>query len=117
MDIQQKNNPDTLESKFLPVFPKSSWISCSIPSRYDIIRALHKGWKWIIFGIQDMVVQREDTTGMGTILLEEVYQGHFVELKSSKTRVMLSGEVSLLEVVGPQVLVLYMDTRECRIQV
>jgi hypothetical protein len=32
-----------------------------------------------------MVVQREDTTGMGTILLEEVYQGHFVELKSSET--------------------------------
>jgi hypothetical protein len=31
-----------------------------------------------------MVVQREDTTGMGTILLEEVYQGHFIKLKSSK---------------------------------
>jgi hypothetical protein len=25
-------------------------------------------------GIQYMIVQREDTTGMGTILLEEVYQ-------------------------------------------
>jgi hypothetical protein len=32
-----------------------------------------------------MVVQREDITEMGTILLEEVYQGHFVKLKSSKT--------------------------------
>jgi hypothetical protein len=32
-----------------------------------------------------MVVPREDTTGMGTILLEEVYQGHFVELKLSET--------------------------------
>jgi hypothetical protein len=31
-----------------------------------------------------MVVQREDTTGMGTILLEEVYQGHYVELDSSE---------------------------------
>jgi hypothetical protein len=31
-----------------------------------------------------MVVQKEDTTGMGTILLEEVYQGHFVEFKSSE---------------------------------
>jgi hypothetical protein len=30
---------------------------------------------------------------------------------------MLSGEVSLYEVVGPQVLVMYMDTRECHIQV
>jgi hypothetical protein len=30
---------------------------------------------------------------------------------------MLSGEVSLYEVVGPQVLVLYMDTQECHIQV
>jgi hypothetical protein len=50
-----------------------------------------------------MVVQREDTTGMETILLEEVYQGQFVKLKSSKTRVMLSGEVSLYEIVGPQV--------------
>jgi hypothetical protein len=38
-----------------------------------------------LFGIQYMVVQREDTTGMGTILLEEVYQSHFVKLKSSKT--------------------------------
>jgi hypothetical protein len=30
---------------------------------------------------------------------------------------MLSGEVSLYEIVGPQVLVLYMDTQECHIQV
>jgi hypothetical protein len=30
---------------------------------------------------------------------------------------MLSGEVSLYEVVGPQVLVLYMDTQECHVQV
>jgi hypothetical protein len=30
---------------------------------------------------------------------------------------MLSGEVSMYEVVGPQVLVLYMDTQECHIQV
>jgi hypothetical protein len=36
-------------------------------------------------GIQYMVVQREDTTGMGTILLEEVYQGRRVKLESSKT--------------------------------
>jgi hypothetical protein len=32
-----------------------------------------------------MVVQREDTTGMGTILLEEVYLGHFVKFDSSET--------------------------------
>jgi hypothetical protein len=31
-----------------------------------------------------MVVQREDTTGMENILLEEVYQGQFVKLKSSE---------------------------------
>jgi hypothetical protein len=31
-----------------------------------------------------MVVQREDTTGMEIILLEEAYQGQFVKLKSSK---------------------------------
>jgi hypothetical protein len=30
---------------------------------------------------------------------------------------MLSGEVSLYKVVGPQVLDLYMDTQECHIQV
>jgi hypothetical protein len=30
---------------------------------------------------------------------------------------MLSGEVSLYEVVGPYILVLYMDTQECHIQV
>jgi hypothetical protein len=36
-------------------------------------------------GIQYMVVQREDTTWMGTILLEEVYQGHRVKLESSET--------------------------------
>jgi hypothetical protein len=36
-------------------------------------------------GIQYMVVQREDITGMGTILLEEVYQGRYVKLESSKT--------------------------------
>jgi hypothetical protein len=35
--------------------------------------------------IQYMVVQREDTTGNGTILLEEVYQGRRVKLESSKT--------------------------------
>jgi hypothetical protein len=29
-----------------------------------------------------MVVQREDTTGRGTILLEEVYQGQNVKFKS-----------------------------------
>jgi hypothetical protein len=49
------------------------------------MKALHKGWKYITFGIQYMVVQREDTTRMGTILLEEVYQGQFVKLKSSET--------------------------------
>jgi hypothetical protein len=38
----------------------------------------------ITIGIQYMVVQREDTTGMGIILLEEVDQGQFVKLKSSK---------------------------------
>jgi hypothetical protein len=32
-----------------------------------------------------MVVQREDTTGVGTILLEDVYQRHYVKLKSSET--------------------------------
>jgi hypothetical protein len=32
-----------------------------------------------------MVVQREDTTGMETILLEKVYQGHFVKLEPSET--------------------------------
>jgi hypothetical protein len=32
-----------------------------------------------------MVVQREDTTGMGIILLEEVYQGHSVKLETSET--------------------------------
>jgi hypothetical protein len=31
-----------------------------------------------------MVVQREDTTGMGTILLEKVYQDHYVKLNSSE---------------------------------
>jgi hypothetical protein len=31
-----------------------------------------------------MVVQREDTTRMGNILLEEVYQGHLVKLESSE---------------------------------
>jgi hypothetical protein len=36
-------------------------------------------------GMQYMVVQREDTTGMGTILLEEVYQGPRVKLESSET--------------------------------
>jgi hypothetical protein len=32
-----------------------------------------------------MVVQRGDTTGMGTILLEEVYQEHYVKLKTFET--------------------------------
>jgi hypothetical protein len=32
-----------------------------------------------------MVVQREDTIGMGTILLEEVCQGHYVKLESYET--------------------------------
>jgi hypothetical protein len=32
-----------------------------------------------------MVVQKEDTTEMGTILLEEVYQGQYVMLESSET--------------------------------
>jgi hypothetical protein len=32
-----------------------------------------------------MVVQREDITGMGIILLEEVYQGQYVKLKSFET--------------------------------
>jgi hypothetical protein len=32
-----------------------------------------------------MVVQREDTTRMGTILLEEVYQGSRVKLELSET--------------------------------
>jgi hypothetical protein len=36
-------------------------------------------------GIQYMVVQKEDTTGMGTILLEDVYQGRCVKLESSET--------------------------------
>jgi hypothetical protein len=31
-----------------------------------------------------MVVQREDTTGMENILLEEAYQGRHVKLKSSE---------------------------------
>jgi hypothetical protein len=31
-----------------------------------------------------MVVQREDITGMETILLEKVYQDHYVKLKSSE---------------------------------
>jgi hypothetical protein len=35
--------------------------------------------------VYNMVVQREDTTRMGTILLEEVYQGRYVKLKSSET--------------------------------
>jgi hypothetical protein len=30
---------------------------------------------------------------------------------------MLSGEVSLYKIVGPQVLVMYMDTQECHEQV
>jgi hypothetical protein len=38
-----------------------------------------------MIGIQYMVVQREDTTGMGIILLEEVYQGRHVKLESSET--------------------------------
>jgi hypothetical protein len=36
-------------------------------------------------GIQYMVVQREDTIGMGTILLEAVYQGCYVKVEASKT--------------------------------
>jgi hypothetical protein len=32
-----------------------------------------------------MVVQRKDTARMGTILLEEVYQGRYVKLESSET--------------------------------
>jgi hypothetical protein len=32
-----------------------------------------------------MVVQREDTTRMGAILLEEVYQGHYVKLEPFET--------------------------------
>jgi hypothetical protein len=36
-------------------------------------------------GIQHMVVQREDTTEMRTILLEEVYQERYVKLESSET--------------------------------
>jgi hypothetical protein len=32
-----------------------------------------------------MEVQREDTTGMGNILLEEVYQGRRIKLESSET--------------------------------
>jgi hypothetical protein len=32
-----------------------------------------------------LVVQREDATIMGTIKLEEVYQGRYVKLGSSKT--------------------------------
>jgi hypothetical protein len=52
-----------------------------------------------------MIVQREDTTEMGTILLEEVYQGCYVKLESSQncSRMMLSEEVKLYEIVGPQV--------------
>jgi hypothetical protein len=45
----------------------------------------NKGCKQILFGIQYMVVQREDITGTGTILLEEVYQGQNVKLKSPET--------------------------------
>jgi hypothetical protein len=72
-----------------------------------------------MIGIQYMVVQREETTGKETILLEEVYQSRYGKLKSSETVVgmMLSGEVKLYKVVGPQVLVLYMDTQECHKQV
>jgi hypothetical protein len=36
-------------------------------------------------GIQYMVVQRDDTTGMEIILLEEVYQRHYIKFESSKT--------------------------------
>jgi hypothetical protein len=41
-----------------------------------------------------MVVQREDTTGMGTILLEEVYQGKFwlIESPEGGVRMMLRDE-------------------------
>jgi hypothetical protein len=49
-----------------------------------------------------MVVQREDITGMGTILLEEVYQGHYIKLDRNCSRMMLSDEVKQYEVVGTQ---------------
>jgi hypothetical protein len=52
-----------------------------------------------------MIVQREDTTGMGTILLEEVYQVHRVKawVIQNCSRMILSDKVKLYEVVGPHV--------------
>jgi hypothetical protein len=52
-----------------------------------------------------MIVQREDTTGMGTILLEEVYQGYRVKagVIQNSSRIILSDKVKLYEVVGPHV--------------
>jgi hypothetical protein len=84
MDIQQQNNPDTLESNVLTSYSLVK-IDILLHTKYnDIIRALHKRWKNISFGIQYMVVQREDTTRMETMLLEGVYQGHYVKLESSE---------------------------------
>jgi hypothetical protein len=83
MEIQQKNTPDTLESSFLPVF--LSEVRYLVPYLVAMTQILHKGWKLSIIGIQYMVVQIEDITGMGTILLEEVYQGRRVKLESSET--------------------------------
>jgi hypothetical protein len=54
-----------------------------------------------------MEVQREDTTGMETILLEDVYQGHYVKLKGWSEDIWRSTSG----------LVMYMDTQECHIQV
>jgi hypothetical protein len=58
-----------------------------------------------MIGIQYMVVQREDTTGMGTILLAEVYQVHRVKagVIQNRSRIILSDKVKLYEVVGPHV--------------
>jgi hypothetical protein len=56
-----------------------------VPYLVAMTSSLTQWMKVDYIGIQYMVVQREDTTGMGTILLEEVYQGRRVKLESSKT--------------------------------
>jgi hypothetical protein len=65
-----------------------------------------------------MVVQREDTTRMGTILLEEVYQGFYVKLESSKTVVgwywVRSEAIWGSRTLGE---VMYVDTQAFQVQV
>jgi hypothetical protein len=56
-----------------------------VPYIVAMTSSLTQWMKVDYIGIQYMVVQREDTTGMGTILLEEVYQGRCVKLESSET--------------------------------